>query len=68
MPNGKKLFDERVDPNGRKYYWLKGDFDNFDKGKDTDEWALKNGYVSVVPVLFDLTAHNEIKSLQKWAK
>jgi 5'-nucleotidase len=62
----KEAFDERIDPNGRKYYWLKGDFDNFDKGKDTDEWALKNGYVSVVPVQFDLTAHHEIKNLSKW--
>lgn len=62
----KEAFDERVDPNGRKYFWLKGDFDNFDKGRDTDEWALKNGYVSVVPVQFDLTAHQEIKKLQKW--
>jgi broad specificity polyphosphatase/5'/3'-nucleotidase SurE len=29
-----------------------------DKGKDTDEWALGNGYISVVPVQFDLTAHH----------
>lgn len=64
----KESFDERIDPNGRKYYWLKGEFDNFDNGKDTDEWALKHGYVSVVPVQFDLTAHHEIKKLQKWTK
>lgn len=62
----KESFDERVDPNGRKYYWLKGEFDNFDNGEDTDEWALKHGYVSVVPVLYDLTAHHEIKKLSKW--
>jgi 5'-nucleotidase len=48
-------FDERKDPNGRRYYWLTGVFVNFDKGKDTDVWALKNNYVSVVPVQFDLT-------------
>jgi 5'-nucleotidase len=48
-------FVERVDPNGRKYYWLTGEFINFDKGKDTDVWALANNYVSVVPVQFDLT-------------
>jgi 5'-nucleotidase len=46
---------ERLDPNGRRYYWLTGEFVNFDKGKDTDVWALANGYVSVVPVQFDLT-------------
>jgi 5'-nucleotidase len=48
-------FIERNDPNGRRYYWLTGEFVNFDKGKDTDVWALANGYVSVVPVQFDLT-------------
>jgi 5'-nucleotidase len=48
-------FIERDDPNGRKYYWLTGQFKNMDKGKDTDVWALENNYVSVVPVQFDLT-------------
>jgi 5'-nucleotidase len=54
-------FLERQDPHGRMYYWLTGEFVNFDKGKDTDVWALANGYVSVVPVQFDLT-HYELKA------
>lgn len=54
-------FIERLDPNGRKYYWLTGEFVNFDKAKDTDVWALANNYVSVVPVQFDLT-HYELKA------
>lgn len=48
-------FLERLDPHGRKYYWLTGEFVNFDEGTDTDVWALANNYVSVVPVQFDLT-------------
>jgi 5'-nucleotidase len=48
-------FLERDDPSGKKYYWLTGEFTNMDKGKDTDVWALKNNYISVVPVQFDLT-------------
>jgi 5'-nucleotidase len=48
-------FVERFDPNGRKYYWLTGKFVNFDKGRDTDVWALEHNFVSVVPVQFDLT-------------
>lgn len=48
-------FLERLDPGGRKYYWLTGEFVNFDEGTDTDVWALANKYVSVVPVQFDLT-------------
>lgn len=53
-------FDERLDPNKRKYYWMTGSFVNFDKGDDTDEWALANNYVSVVPCQFDMTAHHTI--------
>lgn len=56
-------FDERLDPNNRKYYWMTGSFVNFDKGEDTDEWALVNNYVSVVPCQFDLTAHYAIARL-----
>jgi len=48
-------FIERNDPTGKKYYWLTGKFMNFDKGKDTDVWALEHNYVSIVPVQFDLT-------------
>ncbi|MCU0422977.1 MAG: 5'/3'-nucleotidase SurE [Bacteroidia bacterium] len=62
----KEDFDERVDPNGRKYYWLTGQFVNNDKGDDTDEWALANGYASVVPVHFDLTAHHAMPVLNSW--
>jgi 5'-nucleotidase len=58
-------FVERNDPNGRKYYWLTGEFVNFDKGKDTDVWALKNNYVSVVPVQFDLTNYQLKEKLEK---
>ena len=62
-------FIERQDPHGRKYYWLTGEFVNFDKGKDTDVWALANGYVSVVPVQFDLTHYKQKEKLQKlWEK
>lgn len=59
----KEEFDERKDPYGRTYYWLTGKFVNFDTGDDTDEWALHNGYVSVVPVQFDFTAHHAIPHL-----
>ena len=58
-------FDERKDPAGRKYYWLTGEFMNFDKGKDTDVWALANNYISVVPVQFDLTNYIIKQKLEK---
>ena len=59
-------FDERTDPIGRNYYWLKGIFIKSDNGLDTDEEALANNYVSIVPVQFDFTAHTAIEELHKW--
>lgn len=64
--NWEEEFDKRQNPQGRDYYWLSGKFVNLDKGEDTDEWALANGYVSVVPVQFDLTAHHCIQNLNTW--
>lgn len=59
-------FDERLDPHKRKYFWLTGKFALNDHGEDTDEWALANNYVSVVPVQFDLTAYHVISVLNEW--
>ena len=59
-------FDKRTNPFGQEYYWLTGKFINNDKGEDTDEWALKKNYISVVPVEFDLTAHHAIQELNEW--
>ena len=65
--NWVERFEERKDPYGRNYYWLTGEFVNFEpESTDTDEWALANGYVSVVPVQFDLTAHHAIQELNDW--
>jgi 5'-nucleotidase len=61
-------FAERKDPTGRNYYWLTGEFVNFDKGQDTDVWALENNYVSVVPVQFDLTHYVLKEKLEKTLK
>ncbi len=64
--NWVEEFDKRKNPQGKDYYWLSGKFVNLDGGEDTDEWALEQGYVSVVPIQFDLTAHQYIKNLKTW--
>jgi 5'-nucleotidase len=62
--NWVERFEERKDPYGREYYWLTGEFVNFEpESLDTDEWALQNGYISVVPTQSDLTAHQFLKQL-----
>ena len=63
--NWEEQFEKRVDPKGRAYYWLTGKFVNYDEGTDTDEWALANHYVSIVPVHFDITAYTSLSSLAK---
>lgn len=62
----EEKFDKREDPRGRTYYWMCGEFKNLDKGDDTDEKALEEGYISVVPVRYDLTAHHFIGDLKNW--
>lgn len=64
--NWEEEFDKRQTPYGKDYYWLTGKFVNLDHGEDTDEWALANGYASVVPIQFDLTAHHSIQNLNTW--
>ena len=64
--NWVEKFDKRQSPMGKDYYWLTGEFINYDKRKDTDEYALSKGYISIVPIQFDLTAHNYIDELKNW--
>lgn len=59
----EESFDERVNPHGKKYYWLSGYFNNMDTSENADEVALAEGYISVVPVKFDLTAHEYLQQL-----
>lgn len=59
-------FAEREDPHGRPYYWMVGIFKDHDGAPDTDLTALNEGYVSVVPTLFDLTAHQFMADLKSW--
>lgn len=61
----EESFDERVSPHGRKYYWLSGYFNNMDESEDADQTALDNGYISIVPVKFDLTAYEYMQKLQQ---
>lgn len=62
----KEDFDKRKSPFGKEYYWLSGSFVCQDKGQDTDIYALENGYISIVPVQFDMTAHHMIQKINSW--
>jgi len=63
----REEFDKRKDPFNREYYWLTGEFHDLEPDSDdTDQWALLNNYVSVVPVKFDLTSYEMIDELNNW--
>ena len=63
----KEEYEKRKDPHNHDYYWLTGDFHNFEpQSKDTDEWALANNYIAIVPIHVDLTSYDGIKQIQGW--
>lgn len=55
---------EGTDPYGKKYYWLTGEFRNNDESEDTDEHALAEGYISIVPSGHDLTKYEAMDDLK----
>jgi 5'-nucleotidase len=64
----KEEYDKRTNPNGDDYYWLTGSFDNFEpENKNTDEWALSNNYIAIVPIQIDNTSYSELERLKKWS-
>ncbi len=62
----KEEFEKRKDPIGHDYFWLTGVYHNTEpESTDTDEWAIQNNYVTIVPVHCDLTHYKSIKNLQE---
>jgi 5'-nucleotidase len=59
-------FQERKDPMGFLYYWLSGDFLNHDQGENSDYALLKEGYVTLVPVQFDMTCYQALSQMKRW--
>jgi 5'-nucleotidase len=59
-------YEKRIDPFKRNYYWISGFFESADEHEDTDVWAIKNNFISVVPVHIDMTSHQMIGKLKEW--
>ncbi len=60
-------FDQRTNPSNQDYFWLTGQFSNMEPlAEDTDEWALFNNFVSIVPIEVDLTSYHVLNELKKW--
>ncbi len=67
---GKRFFGdvvvEKVDPRGKKYYWIGGDMVRWEGGKDADFHAVSKGYISITPLHLDLTNYSSIAELKLW--
>jgi 5'-nucleotidase len=59
-------FDVRRDPANREYYWLTGEMRITDTDPETDQVAIRDGYVSVTPIRYDLTDRGMLEVLRGW--
>ena len=59
----RESFEQREDPRGNVYYWLAGEATAAETDVEVDVTAVKEGYVSVTPLFYDLTAHSYTEEL-----
>jgi len=57
-------YEERKDPRGRPYFWNSSVFTLVPAEQDTDVAALRDGYITVTPLQFDLTQYPQLKEWQ----
>ncbi len=62
----KDKFIKRADPRGRDYYWMDGDFNGENVDINTDYCAVKNNYISITPIHYDMTNYKAIDYFKKW--
>lgn len=60
----KDEFEKREDPRGRSYYWMKGNVVDKDEDIMYDGKALKEDYISITPIQFDMTNEMAINDLK----
>ena len=61
----RDAIQETFDPWGRKHYWIGGGTVHWSGGADTDEQAVRDGYISVTPIQLDLTNHTGLAYLER---
>lgn len=57
---------EKIDPRGRKYYWLGAGDCDFEYAVGTDCHAIHEGFISVTPLHLDLTNFRSFEKLAPW--
>jgi 5'-nucleotidase len=56
----KDIFIKRVDPRGRDYYWMDGEFEQVSADENSDYIAVKNNYISITPIQHDMTDYKKM--------
>ena len=59
-------FIKRTDPRGRQYYWATNDPPPKKTDVETDLTALEQGYITLTPLSYDMTAHQVMESMRQW--
>lgn len=59
-------FDQRRDPTNREYFWLTGGLEEIDTDLKFDQAAVRNQYISVTPIQYDLTDDRMLETLKGW--
>jgi 5'-nucleotidase len=57
---------EKLDPHGRKYYWIAGKRISWSRSKDADHEAIEEGLVSITPIRLDSTHHGVLDRFRAW--
>lgn len=60
----KDQFEKREDPRGRTYYWMKGNVVDKDEDLMFDGKAVREKYISITPIQFDMTNERAIIDLK----
>ena len=67
---GKRVYGDvvikKVDPRGKNYYWIGGDLEKWEGGKDSDFQTIEDGIVSITPLHLDMTNYSSIDKLKSW--
>ncbi len=62
----KEILERREDPRKRIYYWLSGTREYSDLEPDLDENAVRDNWVSITPLHYQLTNHEYLDPLRSW--
>ncbi len=57
---------EKLDPHGRKYYWIAGTRVSWSRSKNADHEAIEQGRVSVTPIHLDCTNYAVLDHFRAW--